>query len=215
MAPFSPDAEAAGKRSLRNATLRYLTASGDGKAGEFAYEHYRLATNMTDMMAGLSALARIGGAPAERALDDFHRRFEKNALVLDKWMGVQAMSPQPTTVERVRDIMKHRAFSIENPNRVRALIGAFANANPLRFHDKSGSGYRLVAEIIRKLDAINPQTAARMATAFESWRKYDQERQHLMKAELESISAGTQKSGKPISANLFEIVSKILGTNAP
>ncbi len=205
---FSPDAEAADKRSLRNAALRYLTASGDGKAGEFAYEHYRLATNMTDMMAGLSALTRIGGASAERALDNFHRRFEKNALVLDKWMGVQAMSSQPNTVERVHDLMKHRAFSIENPNRVRALIGAFANANPLRFHDKSGSGYRLVAEIIRTLDAINPQTAARMATAFESWRKYGAKRQLLMKAELESIA-----SRKPISANLFEIVSKILGAN--
>ena len=163
---------------------------------------------MTDMMAGLNALSRIGGNLTKRALDDFYRRFSSDPLVLDKWMAVQAMSPRPDTEERVRDLMEHDAFSIENPNRVRALIGAFANANPLRFHDKSGSGYRLVGEIIQKLDAINPQTAARMATAFENWRKYGPNRQSLMKAELEEIA-----SAKPLSANLYEIVSRILGTN--
>jgi aminopeptidase N len=206
--PFSPDAKSAGKRALRNAALRYVTARDDAKAEEIAYEHYRLATNMTDRMAGLNALTRIGGALAKRALDDFYGRFETDALVLDKWMSVQAMSPLPDTGLRVRELTKHPAFSIQNPNRVRALIGAFANANPLRFHDKSGSGYRLVTETIRELDAINPQTAARMATVFESWRKYDSDRQRLMKAELESIAAS-----KPISANLYEIVTKILGTN--
>ena len=205
---FSPDAKAAGKRALRNAALRYVTAKDDDKAGEIAYEHYHRATNMTDRMAGLSALTRIGGSLAKRALDDFHRCFETDPLVLDKWMGVQAMSPLPDTVQRVRELMKHPAFSMRNPNRVRALIGAFANANPLRFHDKSGSGYHLVTEIIRELDTINPQTAARMTTVFESWRKYDGERQCLMKAELERIAAN-----KPISANLYEIVTKILGTN--
>ena len=205
---FSPDAKAAGKRSLRNAALRYLTAQDDAKAAELAFEHYSLATNMTDMMAGLNTLSRIGGNLTKRALDDFYRRFSSDPLVLDKWMAVQAMSPRPDTEERVRDLMEHDAFSIENPNRVRALIGAFANANPLRFHDKSGSGYRLVGEIIQKLDAINPQTAARMATAFENWRKYGPNRQSLMKAELEEIA-----SAKPLSANLYEIVSRILGTN--
>ena len=206
--PFSPDAESAGKRALRNVALRYVTAADDVKAGEIAHEHYRLATNMTDRMAGLSALTRIGGALAKRALDDFYGRFENDALVLDKWMSVQAMSPLPDTVQRVRELTKHPAFSMRNPNRVRALIGAFANANPLRFHDKSGSGYRLVTEIIRELDTINPQTAARMTTVFESWRNYDVERQRLMKVELERIAAS-----KPISANLYEIVTKILGTN--
>jgi aminopeptidase N len=205
---FSPDAKSAGRRALRNAALRYVTANDDAKAGEIAYEHYRQATNMTDGMAGLYALTRMGGALSERALDDFYSRHEGNALVLDKWMSVQAVSPLPDVVARIRELMKHPAFSMQNPNRVRALIGAFANANPLRFHDKSGVGYQLVAEIIRALDAINPQTAARMATAFESWNKYDAERQRLMKSELEGIV-----ENKNISANLYEIATKILGTD--
>jgi aminopeptidase N len=97
-------------------------------------------------------------------------------------------------------------FSLKNPNRVRALIGAFAIGNPLRFHDRSGAGYRLVREIVQTLDGINPQTAARMAAAFETWRRYDAERQRLMRAELEAIAAGAG-----LSANLYEMVTKMLG----
>jgi aminopeptidase N len=210
---FSPGANAAGKRALRNAAFRYLTAQDDAKAGELAFEHYSNATNMTDMMAGLGALTRTGGALERSALENFYHRFQNDALVLDKWMGVQAMSPRPDTVERVRDLMDHSIFSIKNPNRVRALIGSFAAGNPLRFHDKSGSGYRLVAENIRKLDAINPQTAARMATSFENWRKYDAKRQGLMRGELEDIIVSPKGASKVISANLYEIVNKILGAN--
>jgi aminopeptidase N len=205
---FSPDARAAGRRALRNAALRLLTAEEDDAAAKLAHAHYKSATNMTDMMAGLSVLTRIGGPRSEEALKDFHDRFRKDPLVLDKWMGVQAMSPRPDTVERVRGLMKHPAFSLKNPNRVRALIGAFATGNPLRFHDRSGAGYRLLREIVQALDAINPQTAARMTTPFETWRRYDSERQELIKAELESIAAQ-----KPLSPNLYEIVAKILGTN--
>ena len=116
------------------------------------------------------------------------------------------MSPQPDTVERVRTLMGHPVFSLKNPNRVRALIGAFAIGNPLRFHDRSGAGYRLVREVVQTLDSINPQTAARMAAAFETWRRYDLDRQTLMRAELEAIAA---RPG--LSANLYEMATKMLG----
>jgi aminopeptidase N len=119
-------------------------------------------------------------------------------------MGLQAGSPLPQTVTAVRELMKHHAFDIKNPNRVRALIGAFS-ANHLRFHDADGGGYRLVGEVIRALDPVNPQVAARMAGAFESWRRYDQARQDLMRAELISI-----RGLAGISPNLLEVVGKML-----
>jgi aminopeptidase N len=205
-ATFSPDAMSAGRRSLRNSVLRFLTAADDEGAAVRADDHYRAATNMTEMTAGLAALARMGSPRRDAAFAHFHNRFQADPLVLDKWMGLQAMSPRRDTAERVRSLMSHKVFSLKNPNRVRALIGAFAMGNPLRFHDRSGAGYRLVREVVQTLDAINPQTAARMAAAFEAWRRYDSERQRLMRGELELIA-----SGRGLSANLYEMVSKMLG----
>jgi len=203
---FSPDAASAGRRSLRNSVLRFLTAADDARAAEIADAHYRSATNMTEMTAGLASLSRMADPRREAAFAHFHDRFSANPLVLDKWMGLQAMSPRADSVERVRALMNHRMFSLKNPNRVRALIGAFAMGNPLRFHDRTGAGYRLLREVVQALDAINPQTAARMAAAFETWRRYDAGRQRLMRGELETIAAGPG-----LSANLYEMVSKMLG----
>ena len=203
---FSPDAASAGRRSLRNALLRFLTAADDQSAAVLAEAHYRSATNMTEMTAGLAALARMDSPQREAAFAHFHDRFRNDPLVLDKWMGMQALSPRADTVEQVRALMSHPIFSLKNPNRVRALIGAFAIGNPLRFHDRSGAGYRLVREVVQTLDTLNPQTAARMAAAFENWRRYDAERQRLMRAELEAIASGTG-----LSANLYEMVTKMLG----
>ncbi|HMI95328.1 MAG TPA: aminopeptidase N [Micropepsaceae bacterium] len=205
-APFSPDAVSAGRRSLRNSVLRFLTALEDEGAAARADAHYRSATNMTEMTAGLAALARMANPRRESAFAHFHDRFQADPLVLDKWMSLQAMSPQRDTVDRVRSLMSHKVFSLKNPNRVRALIGAFAIGNPLRFHDRAGAGYRLVREVVQTLDVINPQTAARMAAAFEAWRRYDSERQRLMRSELEAIA-----SGPGLSANLYEMVTKMLG----
>jgi aminopeptidase N len=202
---FSSDAQAAGRRSLRNACLRYLTAADDEATAGLADTHYRAATNMTDMMAGLAALTRMESSLRERAFTHFHDRFRSDPLVLDKWMGLQAGSPLPETASAVAALMKQPAFDIKNPNRVRALIGAFA-ANHLRFHDGSGSGYRLVGQVVRTLDPMNPLVAARMAGAFETWRRYDGKRQTLMRAELEAILAQ-----KGLSPNLFEVATKILG----
>jgi aminopeptidase N len=121
-------------------------------------------------------------------------------------MSLQATSPLPDTIDRVRRLMSHPAFSLKIPNRVRALIGAFAMGNPLRFHDRSGGGYRLVREVIQMLDGINPQTAARMTSSFETWRRYDSEQQRLMRGELEALAARPN-----LSANLYEVVTKMLG----
>jgi aminopeptidase N len=201
---FSPDAASAGRRALRNACLRYLTAADDEAAAGLAEAHYRSATNMTDMIAGLATLTRMESPLRDTAFTHFHDRFKSDSLVLDKWMGLQAASPLSETPASVRALMKHSAFDIRNPNRVRALIGAFAG-NHLRFHSANGEGYRLVAEVIRTLDPLNPQVAARLAGAFESWRRYDTARQGLMRNEIEAIHG---LSG--ISPNLFEITGKML-----
>jgi aminopeptidase N len=201
---FRADSKSAGRRALRNAALRYLTAADDEAAAGLAEAHYRSATNMTDMIAGLSSLTRMQSPFKGNAFGHFHDRFRNDPLVLDKWMSLQAGSPLPDTAEAVRSLMGDPAFDIKNPNRVRALVGAFA-ANHLRFHDRTGSGYRLVGEVIRTLDPMNPQVAARLTGSFETWRRYDEARQVLMRAELEAILGQ-----KPLSPNLFEVASKIL-----
>ena len=201
---YSPDARSAGRRALRNACLRYLTAADDEAAAGLADAHYRTATNMTDMIVGLAALTRMESSRRDDAFTHFHDRFRGDPLVMDKWMSLQAGSTLPETVLAVRELMKHPAFDIRNPNRVRALIGAFS-VNHLRFHGADGGGYALVGTVIRTLDPLNPQVAARLAGAFESWKRYDEKRQGLMRTELEAI-----KALPGISPNLFEIVSKML-----
>lgn len=163
---------------------------------------------MTDMIAGLAALTRMESPLRDNAFTHFHDRFKSDPLVLDKWMGLQAGSPLPDTAASVAALMKHPAFDIKNPNRVRALIGAFSG-NHLRFHSANGDGYRLVSGVIRTLDPINPQVAARLAGAFESWRRYDPQRQALMKSELENIHVLPG-----ISPNLFEITGKMVRSGA-
>jgi aminopeptidase N len=202
---FSPDAASAGRRALRNACLRYLTSADDENAAALADAHVRSATNMTDMVAGLAALSRMDSPKRDAAFAHFHDRFAKDPLVLDKWMGLQAGSPRPDTMVRVRALMSHPAFDIKNPNRVRALIGAFCG-NQVRFHAVDGSGYALVGETIRTLDKLNAQVAARMAGAFETWRRFDAKRQALMRRELE-----TMVKTPGISSNLFEVVTKMIG----
>ncbi len=205
-ATFSPDAKAAGKRALRNVVLRYVTAADDEAAAEIAETHYRQATNMTDSIAGLAALTRMNSKRRDAAFAHFYDRFQNDPLVLDKWMSLQASSPLPGVVDTVRALMRHPvAFDLKNPNRVRSLLGAFAG-NHLRFHAADGSGYALLGETTRTLDKINPQVAARMAGAFEAWKRYDPARQTLMKAELESL---TKLDG--LSSNLFEVATRMLG----
>jgi aminopeptidase N len=202
--PFSADAKAAGKRSLRNACLRFLTAADDTAAAELAARHYHSATNMTDMIAGLAALTRMDSPLTATALAHFHDRFANDPLVLDKWMGLQAGSPRADTVHRVKSLMNDPHYDLKNPNRVRALVGAFSG-NQLRFHAADGAGYAVVGDVVRQLDGVNAMVAARMAGAFETWKKFDPARQALIRAELES----TLKT-PGLSSNMFEVVSKML-----
>ena len=202
---FTPDAASAGRRALRNMLLRYLTSADDERAAALADAHYRGATNMTDTIAGLAALTRMDSARREAAFAHFHDRFRADPLVLDKWMSLQAGSPLPGTIDAVRALMKHPAYDVKNPNRVRALVGAFCG-NHLRFHAEDGAGYVLVGETIRALDGINPQVSSRLAGAFEAWRRYDDKRQALMRGELE---ATLKRPG--ISPNLYEVATKMLG----
>jgi aminopeptidase N len=200
---FTPDAKSAGRRALRNVLLRYLTAADDEAAATLADAHYRAATNMTDMIAGLAALTRMDSARRQAAFDHFHNRFRNDPLVLDKWLSLQAGSCLPQTAERVRALREK--IDMKNPNRVRSLVGAFAG-NHVRFHAADGSGYALVGETIRAVDSINPQVSSRMAGAFETWHRYDARRQALMRGELELML-----KIEGISANLFEVATKMLG----
>ena len=157
---------------------------------------------MTDTLAALSLLADTADSRREEALAAFYHRWRGNPLVLDKWFAVQARSSAPDTLERVRNLTRHPDFDIRNPNRLRALIGAFSG-NVHVFHDRSGAGYRLLADAVIAVDPLNPQTAARLCTALGAWRRYDPARQALMQAELNRILGASD-----LSPNTYEMAAK-------
>ena len=198
-------AEDVGRRSLRNVCLSYLTAEDGRDARRRAALHFETATNMTDAVAGLGRLTELGGIEGETALARFHDRWKGEALVLDKWFAIQASAASADALDRVRRLTGHRAYDARNPNRIRALVGTFANGNPVRFHDVSGGGYRFLAEQVIAIDKFNPQVAARLVGPLGRGRRYDKGRQALMRAELERIVA---EPG--LSRDVFEIASKSL-----
>jgi aminopeptidase N len=202
-APYSPDADNAGKRSLQNVALAYLTAGPEGSAP--AEAQFRSADNMTDRLAALSLLNQTEGEARDDALAAFAARYDANALVMDKWFALQATAPMPGAADRVRDLMEHPRFSITNPNKVRALIGAFAMGNQTGFHAADGSGYAFLAEQIIRLNGLNPQIAARLIGPLGRWRKFDAARQSQMRAALKDIAATPD-----LAPDLFEVVSKSL-----
>ncbi len=201
--PYSPDAAHAGRRALRSACLGYLAAVPGGVA--LAARHFAEAGNMTDEIAGLSVLANIDCPERGEALDRFHERWKDDHLVMDKWLTIQATSSLPGTLDEVRRLAGHPAFTIRNPNKVRALIASFATGNQLRFHAADGAGYALVADKVLELDSLNPQVAARLLGAFKSWRQFEPKRRALMSRQLRRI-AGTEG----ISRDVFEIATKTL-----
>ena len=187
---FSLSADARAARKLRSVALQYLVASGAVDGPALALEQFDRADNMTERQAALAVLVSSAGADAERmrALADFYERYAGNALVIDKWFQTQALALHPETVEHVAALAQHGDFTLANPNRARALFGAFA-ANQWAFNRADGAGYRLVADAIIALDRINPQTAARMVPPLGRWRRFDPARGALMRAELERIVA--------------------------
>jgi aminopeptidase N len=161
---------------------------------------------MTDKIGGMAPLVDMDGEERAKALKQFYDQWRANPLVTDKWMSLQAMSCRPDTLAQVKALTKHGAFNIENPNRVRSLIGAFVMNNQLRFHALDGAGYAFLADNIMKLDKLNPQVAARLCGAFETWRRFDGKRQKLMREQLMRI-----KDAKNLSRNVQEITEKTLG----
>jgi len=203
--PFSPDAESAGRRALRNVLLEYIpAASGDPARAARQFEDAR---SMTERAAALTVLAHqfAGSEVADKALAAFEQRYSDNPLVLDKWFVVQATIPGDNTVDLVRKLMGHPAFSITNPNRVRSLVGGFASSNQTGFHRADGEGYRFLAETILRVEEHNPQVAARLAIAFRSWRSLEKTRQEHARAALSEIA---RQPG--LSRDLRDIVERTL-----
>jgi aminopeptidase N len=203
--PYRTDGEAIGKRALRNVCLAYL-AAGDARQGaRLAKAQFDARQNMTDALAALVVLVDIDGPERAEALGAFYRRWEADPLVIDKWFGLQARSALPGTVAAVRALASHPAYTRANPNRVRALAGAFSQGNQLHFHAASGDGYAFLADEVMALDGPNPALAARLVQPLGQWRRQDSARQALMRAALERILA---KPG--LSPNTYEMVSKSL-----
>jgi aminopeptidase N len=202
--PFNPDAAGAGRRALRNGALAMLVAGSAIEGAARAQRQMAEADNMTETLGALMSLATIPGSEREHALDAFARRYAAEPLILDKWFALQATIPESGTLARVRGLMGHPAFSLGNPNRVRALIGGFT-ANPTQFNRLDGAGYGLLAEIVLTLDPANPQIAARLLTAMRSWRTLEPMRRDKAEAALRRIAGQNE-----LSADTRDIVTRSL-----
>ncbi|MCB1689146.1 MAG: aminopeptidase N [Halioglobus sp.] len=202
--PYAPDGEQIANRSLRNTCLSYLVAA-DTRNIQLAVEQYRRTDNMTDRLAALREIAFYGDlAQREATLEDFYNNWRGEVLVVNQWFQLQAAIPDEHGLSRVQALVKHPDFDIRNPNKVRALIGGFANQNPVNFHRVDGSGYRFLGDKVVQLNALNPQIAARLLTPLTKWRNYAGRRE-LMRAELERLAA---EPG--LSPDVFEILTKSL-----
>jgi aminopeptidase N len=203
--PFSPDARSAGKRALRNAALTLLAARGEPEDMKRVLNHFRKATSMTDQAHSLILISSLPIPEREHVFATFHDRWKDDHLVIDTWFAAQAQSTLPDTIERVRALTAHPLFSYAMPNKVRALIGNFALQNPLQFNRPDGSGYDFVAGEVLKIDAVNPQIAARMLGCFRSWKSLETGRRALARKALQKVAGSTT-----ISRDVFEIVTKML-----
>ncbi len=193
------------RRSLKNRVLSYLAVLETDEVSQLCVNQYGAAENMTDVMAAFSLITDSNFSQRQTIIDDFEKNWQHDLLVMDKWFSAQAISKRTDTLDRVIELKQHPLFSISNPNKVRSLIGAFCSANMIGFHQSNGDGYRLLADAVLELDKINPQIASRMSRMLSKWHRYDEDRQSLMKAELERIV-----STDDISKDVYEIVSKSL-----
>jgi aminopeptidase N len=202
---YRPDAQSAGRRSLKNACLDLLAITGTDAGISSAFDQYRQANNMTDRMAALEMLAAHNRPERAAAFDDFYTRYADDPLVIDKWFALQAVIPEPATLDRVRALTGHPAFSPANPNRIRALIGAFAQANHTQFNRRDGAGYDFVADFVLELDPKNPQVAARLMSAFRSWRALEAQRRTRAEVTLRRVAAAPA-----LSPDVHDIVVRTL-----
>ncbi len=202
----SLDKLAIDRRRLKNRALAYLVSLGEPETIALALTQYREAANMTDAEAALATLCLVDCREREPALEDFHARWKHDPLVLDKWFRLQALSPSPVTLERVIALAGHPDFTLKNPNRVRALLGAFSQANPACFHAPDGRGHAFLAEKVLEIDALNPQLAARLVSALNQWKRFEPVRRASMQRELERVAARPK-----LSKDVSEIVGRALG----
>ena len=202
---YSPDPDSAGRRSLRNLCLSYLMELETSEIRQRALTQLSNADNMTDAMAALGALANSDCPERHKALSSFYDKWRNEPLVIDKWFSVQAVSRLPGTLGEVRRLLEHSDYDASNPNRIRAVVGAFCHGNHVRFHAADGAGYELAAEQVIALDAVNAQIAARLARAFDRWRKFDAVRQDHARGALEHI-----RDTSGLSKDTFEVVTRAL-----
>ena len=205
-APYAPDATGAGRRALRNAALSILLLGGAEEAQTRASAQAATADNMTDEAAAVSALAFVGGAGADAALAAFYEKWRADDLVVNKWLGWQAAAPDhegDSALARIDRLAAHDAYDDRNPNKVRALVGVFANENLAAFHAETGAGYDWFAETVSRLDAINPNIAARLTTALSAWRDLEPGRRARVEEMLGRLS------GAELSAEASEMVTRL------
>ena len=203
--PYSPDAKSAAQRGLRHGCLGLLSATGQPQDIKRLYDHYRAANNMTEAATALDHLAQTNTPERQKAFEDFYDKWQNDHLVIDKWFAFQALSPQDDTLERLEELMQDKLFSLKNPNKVRAVIGAFCMGNPVQFNRADGRGYEFVTRNILEIDRFNPQIASRLAGAFKSWKVLEPGRRDKLKAQLDGLA--TQKN---LSTDTYEIVSKVI-----
>jgi len=199
------DAEAIGRRRLKNTCLGFLAALDTVATHQLCVRQFRAARNMTDQIAALSCIVNSGSADKGACLDAFYQQWRDEDLVIDKWFAIQATCHLPGALGNVRRLLDHPAFDLKTPNRVRSLIGAFCQSNLVNFHQSDGGGYRFLGDHVIALNAINPQVASRMFGPLTQWRRYDDARQKLMREQLQRI-AGTDG----ISKDVYEVASKSL-----
>ena len=207
--PYRYDGPSAGRRALANLALGYRVAAMDPDALRAATTQLTTTENMTDQHAAFAMLVNAGGAPAQEAIDWFEKRWSGDTLVMDKWFSTQAMASGADTLDRIHALLSHPGFDARNPNKLYALIGGFASGNAVRFHDRSGRGYAFLGDQVLEIDGFNPKIAARLVGHLGRWRRYDTDRQVLMRAALERIL-----SHAGLSRDVFEIASKSLSSDS-
>lgn len=203
--PFSPDAESAGRRALRNAVLTLLSQRGTEADMARLAQHYFKASNMTDEAHGLVLLAASRSGDREKALSRFHDKWKHDHLVIDIWFAAQAQSPLSSTLSHVKVLTRHMLFSLTAPNKVRALIGNFAMLNPVQFHRPDGAGYQFVADQVLAIDRFNPSIAARMLGSFRTWSSLESGRRTAARRTLQSVAKSPS-----LSRDVYEIVTRML-----
>jgi aminopeptidase N len=199
------DAGAIGRRRVKNVCLNYLSCLESAPVYELSMAQFNTAKNMTDQIAALGVIINSEHPEKSSCLAAFYQQWQDEALVIDKWFTLQACSFMPNTFATVQALMTHPAFDMKTPNRVRSVIGAFTQNNPLHYHAANGEGYQFLADQVLLLNSLNPQVASRMIIALTSWRRFDVQRQALMKAQLQRIMQTPD-----ISPDVYEIASKSL-----